>query len=225
MLAAAMLMLANPAAVFAADEPSFQYSYPKEIVVEEGLLAALEARKVKRKAEFDGYLAEGRATGSVDNYMLETDWQIKSETDRLIVMVSSNYVFAGGAHGNFWSDAILWDKVTKEQVTFLDLFSDKEAARAAILPNYCAVLDSERLALRGESTPKDDTYGQCVDPFDEGITFPDSAGSNGYTRVAFVLPPYSAGPYVEGEYAFDVPVSAALRTLVKPEYSMLFLSN
>jgi hypothetical protein len=203
-------------------EGGFAYSYPTELSAHPKLVQELEARKIKRAELFK---EDVKALGTDDagnNLESQAFWEVKSEADRLIVLVSSNYVYSGGAHGAFWSDAILWDKKTGQEIGFLDLFADKEAAKKAMMPAYCAMLDAERLGVRGEPTPKDDIFGECVDPFENGIVFPAELGSGGYQRIGFTLPPYAAGPYVEGEYVFDIAASDYITSSLKPEYQGLF---
>ena len=76
--------------------------------------------------------------------------------------------------------------------------------------------------MRGDPPPKDDLFGECVDPFEHCIAYPTNLGTNGYLRIAFALPPYSAGPYVEGEYAFDIAAPSYITDKLKPEYKELF---
>ncbi len=182
----------------------------------------LEKRKSERKTQFQEDVEALGGEQAANNLESQADWKIESQTGRLIVLLSSNYVYSGGAHGMFWSDAILWDKVKQAEVTLLDLFADSEDAKKAILPAYCAMLDAERLGMRGEPTPGDDLFGECVDPFEHGIAYPANLGGNGYSRIAFALPPYSAGPYVEGEYAFDIAAPSHITDKLKPEYKDMF---
>jgi Deacetylase PdaC len=224
--AAALLsvsLVAAPAA-FAQDQEKseFSYTYPETLSANPKVVQELEARKTKRAELFEEDVQAVGKDGAANNLESQASWEIKSETDRLIVLVSSNYVYSGGAHGMFWSDAILWDKKSEKEVGFLDMFADKVAAKNAIMPAYCAMLDAERLGLRGEPTPKDDMFGECIDPFENGIVFPTELGTSGYARIEFVLPPYAAGPYVEGEYAFDIAAPDYITSHLKPEYKDLF---
>ena len=216
------LIMSGPALAAEPEEGGFAYSYPTELSVHAKLVQELENRKEKRADLFQEDVAAMGTDGAANTLESQADWAIKSETDRLIVLVSSNYVYSGGAHGMFWSDAILWDKKMGQEVSFLDLFADKVAAKKAIMPAYCAMLDAERLGLRGEPTPKDDMFGECIDPFENGIVFPTELGTSGYVRIEFVLPPYAAGPYVEGEYAFDIAAPDYITSGLKPEYKDLF---
>lgn len=216
------LMVSNPASALAPEDGGFAYDYPVELSVHPQLVNLLETRKSERKALFQEDVDALKGEEAANNLDSQTNWEIKSQTDRLMVLVSSNYVYSGGAHGMFWSDAILWDKTKQTEVSFLDLFADENEAKKLILPAYCAMLDAERLGMRGEPTPKDDLFGECVDPFEHGIAYPTNLGTNGYLRIAFALPPYSAGPYVEGEYAFDIAAPSYITDKLKPEYKQLF---
>ena len=221
-LVAMALVVSNPASALEPEDGGFAYDYPTELSVHPQLVSLLEARKSERKAQFQEDVDALKGEEAANNLDSQTDWEIKSQTDRLMVLVSSNYVYSGGAHGMFWSDAILWDKAKQTEVSFLDLFTNKDEAKKLILPAYCAMLDAERLGMRGEPTPKDDLFGECVDPFEHGIAYPTNLGANGYLRITFALPPYSAGPYVEGEYAFDIAAPSYITDKLKPEYKELF---
>jgi Deacetylase PdaC len=227
-LAAALLsmsLMSAPAAFAQEQEKSeFSYTYPDTLSANPRLVQELEARKVKRAALFEEDVKAVAEVAPANNLESQASWEIKSETDRLIVLVSSNYVYSGGAHGMFWSDAILWDKKNGREIGFLDLFADKEAAKKALMPSYCAMLDAERVGLRGTPTPKEELFGDCVDPFENGIVFPTAMGSNGYMRIGIALPPYAAGPYVEGEYSFDIAAPDFITKGLKPEYRDLFQS-
>lgn len=204
------------------EDGGFHYDYPATLSGHAKLIAALEGRKAERAKLFDKEVKALSEVSPANSIESQADWQIKSETSRLIVLISSNYVYSGGAHGMFWSDAIIWDKMQEKEIEFLDLFVDKDATKKAMMPAYCAMLDAERLALRGEPTPKDDIFGECVDPFENGIVYPENLGKNGYLRIGFALPPYAAGPYVEGEYVLDTAAPSSVTDGLKPEYKDLF---
>lgn len=220
----ASLLFASPTIAAEQEDGGFSFSYPATLSTHSQLVQELEARKAKRAELFEEDIKAVGDDSPANNIESQADWKVKSETDRLIVLISSNYVYSGGAHGMFWSDAILWDKKDQKEVSFLDLFVDKEATKKAMMPAYCAMLDAERVALRGEPTPKDDMFGECVDPFENGIVYPENLGADGYLRIGVALPPYAAGPYVEGEYILDIAAPAYITEGLKPEYSGLFQS-
>jgi hypothetical protein len=220
--AAIALAISNPASAFAPEDGGFVYDYPTELSAYPKLVNVLETRKSERKAKFQEDVDALKGEQAANTLDSQAHWKIKSQTDRLIVLVSSNYIYSGGAHGMFWSDAILWDKAKQAEISLLDMFVDKDEAKKLILPSYCAMLDAERLGIRGEPTPKDDLFGECVDPFEHGIAYPTNLGTNGYLRIAFALPPYSAGPYVEGEYEFDIAAPSYITDQLKPEFKDLF---
>ncbi len=220
----ASLLFASPTMAATQEEGGFSYSYPATLSTHSQLVKELEARKAKRAELFEEDVKTLGEDSPANNLESQADWKVKSETDRLIVLISSNYVYSGGAHGMFWSDAILWDKKDQKEVKFLDLFVDKEVTKKAIMPAYCAMLDAERVALRGEATPKSELFGDCVDPFENGIVYPENMGADGYLRIGFALPPYAAGPYVEGEYILDIAAPAYITEGLKPEFRELFQS-
>lgn len=207
-------------------EGGFTYDLPDGVT---GRFAGLDAyfadKSAAAKKDFDemiaDYSSEPGDLPPANTLEQRTEWKVTGESKRLLVMTSANYTYSGGAHGMFWTGSLIWDKETDEAVAFLDLFKDPEAAKARIMPAYCAALDAERLGIRGEPTPKDDLFGDCPEPFDAAI-YPDTMKDGRFMRIAIVLPPYMAGPYVEGEYNLSIPAPSALTDLMKPEYAHEF---
>ena len=89
---------------------------------------------------------------------------------------------------------------------------------------YCAALDQERVEKRQEPLPLDgeDWLIGCPSLAEQVIVLVDADGDKRFERLRVLIPPYEAGPYVEGTYEVDVPVTGPVRELIKPEYREVF---
>ncbi len=89
---------------------------------------------------------------------------------------------------------------------------------------YCKALDRQRAEKRQVPLPLEgeDWMVDCP-PLAKQVVVPVDANGDGRIEAFRVLlPPYEAGPYAEGSYEVDVPVTGAVRGLVKPEYRRMF---
>lgn len=203
----------------------FTYSYPADLTKRAPALAAqLEKEKAAAKTSYDKMVADyGDGGGSASAGMLSssTKWRVESEDDHLIVLLAEYGDYQGGAHGMHATLSKLWDKKANKEIAFLDMFSDPAAAKVTMMPSYCAMLDAERFGLRGKATDKTDTFGDCPDPF-EGTVYPDNLNGTQYLRIGISLPPYTAGPYSEGQYDLSIAAPTYITDLLKPEYKDIF---
>lgn len=97
------------------------------------------------------------------------------------------------------------------------------ALSAATQTPFCAALDRQRAERRDQpidprsSNPFDD----CLDPAAQVVIL-GSADHAHFTRIGFLMGPYAAGPYVEGDYEVTLPVTPAVLAAVRPEYRATF---
>jgi hypothetical protein len=54
------------------------------------------------------------------------------------------------------------------------------------------------------------------------VIFPSADDDKPMTRITFHADPYVAGPYAEGDYDIDLPVTTAVIEAIKPEYRSSF---
>ena len=60
-------------------------------------------------------------------------------------------------------------------------------------------------------------------PLGDQVVVPVDADEDGrFERLRVLLGPYAAGPYAEGSYEVDVPVTGEMRALVKAQYRESF---
>jgi hypothetical protein len=138
-------------------------------------------------------------------------------------LTASRWEFTGGAHGNPWTEAMLWDKAAGARRAAADLFLSKAALSSAIRLPFCDRLDKERAKRREAPVNRNsgDMFDECIDPVESTVIL-GSADRQHFTRIGVLVDPYEAGPYAEGGYEVTLPVTPAVLKAVRPEYRSLF---
>jgi hypothetical protein len=143
-------------------------------------------------------------------------WQAEAETDALIALSARAYSFTGGAHGNLVLRSMLWDRAAARRLEFAELFADPKAALTALQPGFCRALDTQR-AVRREGR-RDANFADCPALASLPIV---PVGDGAITGFRVLVPPYTAGPWVEGVY--EIPLeSAPILPHLLPRYAAAF---
>jgi len=208
----------------------FDYSWPAAVAAIPELDEWLRgnAARLRREAAASAR-AEIEAARKNDydmpEHSYEEKWSVVGDGPALLVLQSEGYVFTGGAHGMPIVTTLLWDKTAKRRLGVTDLF-DTARLFPAIQKGFCKALDDERAKRRGAPVdPKQageiDDFVRCVDPAKQTI-LPVAAHGGALDTLRFVIMPYEAGPYAEGIYQLDLPVTDAVMATVKPAYRAAF---
>ena len=206
----------------------FTYGWPAEAAAIPGLDAALEQALARDRAEALATARDDKAMRTEDipfnGHYLSKVWTIRGDSAPLLSLAATLETFTGGAHGSLTFDSILWDREAGRAIAAADLFSDPAAAFAAMNGAYCAALDQERATRREEKLPLegDDWMTGCPNLAEQVIVPVDSDSDRRFDAFGILIPPYEAGPWAEGAYPVEVPVTDALRALVKPDYREAF---
>lgn len=206
----------------------FTFAYPSAASAIPGLRVRLEGDLAKLRAESTATAEEDRASRPPDfpfnGHYFHQEWAVAGASDRLLSLSAEVATFTGGAHGNSVFDAILWDRAADHAIEPANLFTDADAAWAAMTPIFCDLLDHQRAEKREESLPLTGEGWMVACPkLAESVVVPvDSDGDGRFDRFDVLLPPYEAGPYAEGSYEVGLVVTDALRSLIKPEYAPSF---
>lgn len=206
----------------------FTYSWPAAAARIAALDARLESDMAKDRAEATATAdadrkERGRDSIPFNGHYFDKQWAVYGDGARLLSLAAQVSTFTGGAHGNTGYAQILWDKAAGRAIAPADLFADPAAAFALLGRPYCAGLDRQRAEKRQEPLPLkgDDWRTQCP-PLGEQVLVPAAEKNGRFDSFTILLGPYAAGPYAEGTYQVDVPVTAAIRALVRPEYRPSF---
>ena len=222
---------ARPVA-FASDDGTldFAYSWPDEAAGVVKLDAWLRGNAEKVKAEGLRAARDDRKGAESSGFpyrkhSYEEKWAVVADTPRLLVMQSEGYVYTGGAHGMPISTALLWDRQTEKRLAVGALMDVKKMA--AITRNaFCKALDGERAKKRGgdphSSDAPDDPFNGCPDMAAQLVLPVASREGGPLDRLRVYIGPYEAGPYAEGIYQMDLPISRAMLTAIRPEWRDAF---
>lgn len=207
---------------------TFDYAYPAAAGAIPGLRASLDADLSKQLGTLKKDAREGQAEAKqngfpYNKYGWSQTWQVVTDLPGWLSLSASYWTYTGGAHGNSWSGAMLWDRKANRARNPLDLFNSKAALAAAIRKPFCDALDKQRAEKRGEPVNRasGDEFDKCIDPTGQTVIL-GSRGKKAFDRIGILVAPYSAGPYAEGSYEVTVPVTAAVLAAVKPAFRASF---
>jgi hypothetical protein len=151
----------------------------------------------------------------------------EGETPRLLSMSRAYYAFTGGAHGNGATTGLLWDRRLGKEIQFDALFASAKAYGAMLRAPYCRALDKERRKRRGPDYQPGSIaeFDSCPKLSDLALIPADPKQRGRFDRIHLIAAPYLAGPYAEGDYDIELPVSRALIAAMKPEYRGSFAAR
>jgi len=206
----------------------FEYTYPAAAAAIPALRARLDADRAKTLATLLKDAAAAAIEAKKDGYPFRPyawnqAWQVVTSLPGWLSLSATYWNYTGGAHGMTWSGAMLWDRTASTARNPFDLFTSKAALQKAIQPAFCAALNKQRTARRGEPIdPKSPAeFDKCINPVDETVIL-GSSNRKTFTRIGILVAPYSAGPFAEGTYEVTVPVTPAIIAAVKPQYRASF---
>ncbi|MGQ0589896.1 MAG: PdaC/SigV domain-containing protein [Sphingosinicella sp.] len=186
----------------------FIYAWPTAAAEDPRLRAALERDRVEARAEAERYVAEDRQSrppeAGFNPHYYHQNWEVAGSAPQLLSLQASIETYTGGAHGNMHFEAILWDLADGRGIAGPELFG--RAALERLGPRYCDALDAERAERRGEPVRRgsDDMFTDCPALAEQVMAPADEDGNGRFDSLRILLPPYAAGPYVEGDYIVEL---------------------
>ncbi|MGE8141984.1 DUF3298 and DUF4163 domain-containing protein [Novosphingobium sp. NPDC080210] len=210
---------------------SFSYAYPAAAAGIPALKAQLDNEMAKARAELASIAKEGESAAKAEDFEFNpfdqsTKWTVVTDLPGWLSLKRDYYEFTGGAHGNYGTGALLWDKAAGQARDVLTLFVSKAAFDAALRPAFCNALDKQRAERRGAPVDRNsgDSFDDCLAPSDVTVLL-GSSNKQQFNRIGLIADPYAAGPYAEGSYEVTLPVTPALLKAVKPEYRAAFAAG
>lgn len=207
----------------------FSYAWPTEAAAIPALDTWLRGNAEKQRADADSAARSDEAGAKKDDYPFRTHsydegFVVVANTPSFLVLQSDGYTYTGGAHGMPFNTVIIWDKAAGKRLATTALVDVPAFARAA-QKDYCAELDRQREEKRGAPVdPKSDDisgFVTCVDMTKQTV-LPISKSGSALDAIRIVIGPYEAGPYAEGRYTIELPMTAARLATVKPEWKGAF---
>lgn len=206
----------------------FAYAYPRDAAQIPELAKWLDTdRQVKREALIVA-AERDRAASAKGGFPYHAHshlqkWLRVTNTRRFLSLSSEVETYMGGAHGMTSFETLLWDRNERRVLKPLDIFTSPEAFDAAIRDDFCARIKRAK-AAKGIQTPDepDSPFAKCP-PASAQTVWLGSSDGRYLDRMTIAIAPYEVGPFAEGSYKINVPVTAALVRAVKPEFARDFL--
>jgi len=209
----------------------FKYSYPKALAREPALSNYLSNKGLGNSINFsaDSDRDHAEAAARIENgyklnpYEYQAEWSEEAEIPAYISLSRHTYEYLGGAHGMSVTTSLLWDKTADRPVEPMTLFSGAGHFDQALQKVFCEQLNVQRTAKRGHPVDANskNSFEQCITPSEQTVILGSTQGDH-FDTVSINVAPYEAGPYVEGSYQVDLPVTRAIISAVKPQYRSHF---
>jgi len=207
----------------------FAYSWPSEVSAIPELANLLRSERdealAEQKAEWDRSRAEfaGEDCVSCVGRGYEVTWKVAADIPGWLSLTRDLYLYTGGAHGMSGRTSLVWDRANSVGIDGSELFKSAVALENALGAKLCATLNKEREERRGSPVdPQSDAIFEDCPSLDEASIFVGSSDGKHFDRIGVYFGPYVAGPYAEGSYELDFPVSASVLDAVKPAYAKAF---
>ncbi len=233
--AAAVLPAAEPAAptpkAFVFDEENdlieFHFGWSAEAGAVSQLVDRFRKEMGKAKADLIAAAKEDKAFREKEKFDFHghsssTDYTTAGQTPRLLSLSAEASAYTGGAHGNYGTNGLLWDRATAREIAMADLFTAPANMDRLLTQSWCDALNNAREEKRGEPVGGDGMFDECP-KLGEIALIPTDKDKNGrFERLMLVASPYVAGPSAEGSYEIELPVNGDLIATLKADYRESF---
>lgn len=207
------------------EQYQFAYKWPEQASRHPKLVELLQDDADKMKADLTSEAAadwEG-AKGqdwTPRQHSAALEWRVVTETPRFLSLSGHLATYSGGAHGMSGLESLVWDKQANDGMDAKVLFRSAAALQTALGSALCETLNRVRETRRGIKVDpnSDDTFNNCPG-LDEATVLVGSSTGKALDRLTVYFGPYVAGPYAEGDYELNFPVTDAVMAAVKPEYA------
>lgn len=206
----------------------FVYAYPREAAQIPELAKALDGDRAAKREALVAAAQRDKAAAEKGKFPYRAHshrqtWQRVTSTPRFLSLSAEIDAYAGGAHGNESFDTLIWDRNRRKQLKPLDLFRSGEAFDAAIRDSFCTGIKRAKAAkgITVDEAP-DSVFAKCP-PASAQTVWLGSSDGRFLDRMTIAIGPYEVGPYAEGSYKINVPVTGALVKAVKDEFARDFL--
>lgn len=206
----------------------FAYAYPRDAAGIPELARWLDGDRATKRDALVAAAERDKAAAATGGFPYRPHshlerWQRVSNTPRFLSLSAEIETYAGGAHGMQTFDTLIWDRNRRKQLKPLDLFESGEAFDDAIRDPFCAGIKRAK-AAKGMTTDESPggPFAKCP-PASAQTVWIGSSDGRFLDRMTVAIAPYEIGPYAEGSYKINVPVTGALVKAVKDEFARDFL--
>lgn len=205
----------------------FAYAYPREAASIPELAAWLDNERATKRDALVAAAQRDKAAAEKGGFPYRPHshsqaWQRVTNTPRFLSLSAEIETYSGGAHGMQTFDTLMWDRNRRKQLKPLDMFQSGEAFDAAIRDPFCAGIKRAKAAkgITADEAP-DSVFAKCP-PASAQTVWLGSSDGRFLDRMTIAIAPYEVGPYAEGSYRINVPVTDALVKAVKEDFARDF---
>jgi hypothetical protein len=206
------------------DLVDFHFGWSAETAAVPELTRRLTADKDRALAKLKSRAAEERRERNREKHGLtfngfqsSTQYDTAGRSPRLLSLSIAHSAYTGGAHGNYGTSALLWDRKAKREINLIDLFVSPSSRDRLLTGPWCYALNEEREEKLGEFPAG--TMSEKCPGLDEIAIVPTDTDRNGrFDQLALTASPYVAGSYAEGSYEVMVDVTADFVAAMKADY-------
>jgi hypothetical protein len=205
----------------------FHFAWSTEAAAVPQLVNRFQAEMKKAKDELLAGAKEDKAFRDKEGYdfngyQSSTDYKTAGQSNRLLSVSVDVANYTGGAHGNYGTGGLLWDRAQNKQIAIADLFAAVQNMHRLLTQRWCDALNKAREEKRDEPVGGDGMFDECPKLDEISIIPTDKNGNGKFDRLLLVADPYVAGPYVEGSYEIELPVTGNLIAALRSEYRESF---
>ena len=219
---------APPAAkAFAFDEENelieFHYGWPAEAAAVPQLVERFRKDMAKVKADLIAGAEEDKAYRDKEKFDFHghsssTEYATAGQSPRLVSLTVDAAAYTGGAHGNYGTSGLLWDRQAAREIEVADLFAAPGNMARLLTQRWCDALNKAREEKRGEPVGGGGMFDDCPKLSEIAIVPTDKDKNGRFDGLMLTASPYVAGPYAEGSYEIELTVTADLIAALKTEY-------
>ncbi|WP_081815056.1 DUF3298 and DUF4163 domain-containing protein [Hyphomonas pacifica] len=207
-----------------------------EVTFDEGLFqkAPAIAMDVVDSAQIriEAMLADAKAYKEADPdyfrpYVVRVQWNVVAEAGNVMSLEGFIYTFTGGAHGNYMTDARLYDSQTGQPMRLSNFFLQPQATIREHMNLVWQEIAEQKQRKAGGSGQLETFAAEAAELVNADsilageVNFVPSTVPGKFGGYVVHFAPYDIGAYAEGAYHITVPQSA-FRDKLKPEYLNLF---
>lgn len=206
----------------------FAYSYPADAARIPELARLLDGDRAAKREALIAAAQRDKAAAEKGDYPYRghthrQTWQRVTDTRRFLSLSAEIETYAGGAHGMQTFDTLIWDRNRREQRKPLDLFRSGEAFDAAVREAFCAGIRRAKAAKGIVADETADSPFAACPPASAQTVWLGSSDGRYLDRMTIAIAPYEVGPYAEGSYKINVPMTGPVVKAVKDEFARDFL--
>lgn len=219
---------AAPAAqAFVYDEKNdlieFHYGWSAEAAAVPQLVDRFSKDMDKVKADLIAGAKEDKAFRDKEGFDFHghsstTDYATAGQSPRLLSLSVDVAAYTGGAHGNYGTNSLLWDRQAAKEIKVADLFAEPANMERLLTQRWCDALNKARKEKRGEPVGGGGMFDDCPKLGDIAVVPTDKDGNGRFDRLMLTASPYVAGSYAEGSYEIDLAVTPDLIAALKGDY-------